>query len=81
MTNRFMQRAIERARGNVRSGRAAPFAALVVRDGEIVAEALTRRSSGATPAAHAEVVAIREACRRLGGNQLTGCELYTTCKP
>ena len=78
--NPFMTRAIELSLANVRAG-GGPFAALVVRDGEVVAEGTNRVTSDNDPTAHAEVVAIREACRALGTFQLTGCDVYTTCEP
>jgi guanine deaminase len=77
----FMARAIELAIENVRSGRGGPFAALVVKDGRVVAEGTNRVTSSNDPTAHAEVVAIRAACAALGGFQLEGCDLYTTCEP
>lgn len=76
-----MRRAIALAAENVRSGRGGPFAALVVKDGRVIAEGINRVTSSNDPTAHAEVVAIREACRALGSFQLTGCDLYTTCEP
>lgn len=76
-----MARAIELAIDNVRSGRGGPFAALVVKDGRVVAEGTNCVTSVNDPTAHAEVVAIREACVALGGFQLDGCDLYTTCEP
>ena len=76
-----MARAIELARENVRSGGGGPFAAVVVKDGAIIAEGTNRVTSTNDPTAHAEVVAIREACRALKHFQLTGCEIYTTCEP
>ena len=76
-----MRRAIELSIENVRSGRGGPFAALVVKDGEILAAGTNLVTSGCDPTAHAEVVAIREACRKLGEFQLAGCEIYTTCEP
>jgi guanine deaminase len=76
-----MSRAIELAVENVRLGRGGPFAALVVKDGAVVAEGVNLVASTNDPTAHAEVVAIRAACRALGGFQLTGCEIYTTCEP
>ncbi len=81
MENRFMARAIELSRENVRSGGGGPFAAVVVKDGAILAEGTNRVTSANDPTAHAEVVAIREACRALNHFQLTGCEIYTTCEP
>ena len=77
----FMQRAIDLAAGNARSGRGGPFAALVVRNSEILAEGTNLVTSTNDPTAHAEVVAIRRACQQLGGFQLTGCDLYTSCEP
>lgn len=76
-----MQRAIALAIENVQSGRGVPFAALVVKDGKVIAEGTNRVTSANDPTAHAEIVAIREACRTLGDFQLHGCDLYTTCEP
>jgi tRNA(Arg) A34 adenosine deaminase TadA len=81
MENRFMRRAIELSIENVRSGKGGPFAALVVKDGEILATGTNLVTTASDPTAHAEVVAIREACRKLGEFQLAGCEIYTTCEP
>ena len=76
-----MRRAIELAEANVRSGAGGPFAAVVVKAGRIVAEGANRVTSTCDPTAHAEVMAIREACRNLQDFQLAGCELYTSCEP
>jgi tRNA(Arg) A34 adenosine deaminase TadA len=81
MDPQFMRMAIELALENVRSGGGGPFAALVVKDGKVVASGVNRVTSTNDPTAHAEVTAIREACRRLGAFQLAGCEIYTTCEP
>ena len=81
MNEDFMQRAITLAIENVRSGRGGPFAALVVKDGKVIAQGTNRVTSANDPTAHAEIVAIREACRALREFQLTGCDLYTTCEP
>src|SRR6202171_4878324 len=81
MPNAFMQEAIKRAVENVRSGRGGPFAAVVVKGGRIIAAGANCVTSNNDPTAHAEVIAIREACRVLGTFQLTGCEIYTTCEP
>ena len=81
MQDRFMARAIELATENVRTGRGGPFAAVVVKDGRIIAEGANRVASSNDPTAHAEIVAIREACRALGNFQLAGCDVYTTCEP
>ncbi len=81
MSEEFMRRAIALAIENVRALRGGPFAALVVKDGRVIAEGTNRVTSSNDPTAHAEVVAIREACRALHDFQLTGCDLYTTCEP
>jgi guanine deaminase len=77
----FMQRAIALATENVTSGAGGPFGAVVVRAGEIVATGVNQVTSTNDPTAHAEVVAIRAACKALGSFQLTGCEVYTSCEP
>jgi guanine deaminase len=81
MSAEFMRRAIALALENVRSGRGGPFAAVIVKDGRIIAEGANCVTSTNDPTAHAEVVAIRAACRALGDFQLGGCDLYTTCEP
>ena len=62
-------------------GSGGPFAALIVKGGRIIAEGTNRVTVSNDPTAHAEVVAIREACRALADFQLTDCDLYTTCEP
>ena len=81
MENRYMARAIELALENVKSGRGGPFAALVVKDGVIIAEGANQVTRTNDPTAHAEVVAIRNACEKLKDFRLTGCDIYTTCEP
>ena len=81
MSQEFMRRAIALAIENVRNGNGGPFAALVVKDGRVIAEGTNRVTSTNDPTAHAEIVAIREACRVLKNFQLTGCDLFTTCEP
>ncbi len=76
-----MQEAIEQAIENVRTGRGGPFGALVVKDGEVVARGANLVTASNDPTAHAEVVAIRKACRSLGSFQLDDCDLYTSCEP
>jgi tRNA(Arg) A34 adenosine deaminase TadA len=76
-----MKRAIALALENVRSGSGGPFAAVIVREERIIAEGTNRVILTNDPTAHAEVVAIREACRFLADFQLSGCDLYTTCEP
>lgn len=81
MPNEFMQRAIALAIENVRSGRGGPFAAVVVKDGNIIAEGANGVTATNDPTAHAEITVIRAACRALGDFQLTGCDIYTSCEP
>ena len=77
----FMQAAIDLSLNSVQSGQGGPFGAVVVKDGQIIAKGSNRVTSTNDPTAHAEVVAIREACRVLQSFQLTGCEIYTSCEP
>jgi len=76
-----MARAIQLSTENVNSGRGGPFGAVVVKDGEIVAEGVNRVTATNDPTAHAEVLAIREACKKLGRFNLAGCEIYSSCEP
>jgi len=77
----FMTAAIEMAIEGVRSGQGGPFGAVVVKEGVIVGKGNNRVTSANDPTAHAEVVAIRDACKNLGDFQLEGCEIYTSCEP
>ncbi len=77
----FMQQAIELATGNVASGRGGPFGAVIVRDGVVVATGANQVTATNDPTAHAEVTAIRNACRELGDFSLAGCVIYTSCEP
>ncbi len=77
----FMLRAIEVSRQSIRSGRGGPFGAVIVKDGAIVAEGRNEVTSALDPTAHAEVQAIRAACRALASFSLAGCEIYTSCEP
>jgi guanine deaminase len=81
VSNAFMQEAIRQAVENVRQGRGGPFGAVVVKDGSVIATGANSVTTTNDPTAHAEVIAIREACRALGTFQLTGCEIYTSCEP
>ncbi len=78
---KFMRRAIELAQNGIDSNSGGPFGALVVKNGEIISEGCNSVTSTNDPTAHAEVVAIRNACEKLGSFQLDGCTLYTSCEP
>jgi len=81
MPAELMRRAIALALENVRTARGGPFAALVAKHGSVIGEGANSVTATNDPTAHAEIVAIRAACRALGTFQLTDCELYTTCEP
>lgn len=76
----LMKRAIELSIGSVNGG-GGPFGAVIVREGEIIAEASNSVTIDNDPTAHAEVNAIRRAARKLGSFDLSGCEIYTSCEP
>jgi tRNA(Arg) A34 adenosine deaminase TadA len=77
----FMRRAIELAQRGVESNDGGPFGCVVVRDAEIIGEGWNQVTSSNDPTAHAEIVAIRDACSRLDAFQLEGCTIYTSCEP
>jgi len=76
----LMRKAIDLSLENVRNN-GGPFGAVIAKDGEIIATGLNRVTSSCDPTAHAEVSAIREAARKLGTFNLSGCEIYTSCEP
>jgi len=76
-----MQEAIRLSLEMMRAGKGGPFGAVVVRDGEIVGRGWNQVTSTNDPTAHAEIVAIREACRKAGAFFLEGAELYASCEP
>lgn len=78
---KFLALAVQLATENVEKLGGGPFGAVIVKDGKIVATGVNRVTAANDPTAHAEVVAIRNACEALGGFQLEGCELYTSCEP
>ena len=78
---KYMLTAIKTAEENFLSGNGGPFGAVVVRNGEIVAVAGNCVTSSNDPTAHAEVVAIREACKKLETFDLSGCEIFASCEP
>ena len=77
----FMRRAIELARQGVENNRGGPFGCVIVKDGEVVGEGCNQVTSANDPTAHAEITAIRDACRKLNSFQLTDCSVYTSCEP
>ena len=81
MSETFMREAIKLSFETMRNNTGGPFGAVVVKDGKIIARGFNRVISTNDPTAHAEVVAIREACKALNDFQLTGCEIYTSCEP
>lgn len=80
MHSEFLQQAVDLACDNVADG-GGPFGALIVKDNRIIASSGNRVTSNLDPTAHAEVMAIRQACQHLGDFQLTDCTLYTSCEP
>jgi tRNA(Arg) A34 adenosine deaminase TadA len=81
MNKKFMQKAIELSIDNVKQNKGGPFGAVVVKDGKIIATGANCVTSDNDPTAHAEVTAIRNACKALGSFQLDDCEIYTSCEP
>jgi guanine deaminase len=77
----FLQEAIALAKEGSEGGLGGPFGCIIVKDGQVVGRGSNRVTSSNDPTAHAEVVAIRDACARLGDYQLNGCDLYTSCEP
>jgi len=78
---KFMQRAIELAERGMDANSGGPFGCVIAKDGEIIGEGCNRVTSTNDPTAHAEIIAIREACQKLGAFQLDGCVVYTSCEP
>ena len=81
MNDQFMAEAIRLSRIKMRANCGGPFGAVIVRRGKIIARGWNQVTSANDPTAHAEVMAIRAACRKLGTFELTGCELYASCEP
>ena len=79
--DRFLQCAIELSEQAVRQQFGGPFGAVIVKDGEIVGEGCNQVTSHNDPTAHAEIVAIRSACQKLGTFRLTGCTIYASTEP
>lgn len=81
MNSKFMREAIRISLAKMRGNHGGPFGAVVVRAGKIVGRGWNRVTATNDPTAHAEVAAIRDACRRLKTFQLDDCELFTSCEP
>jgi guanine deaminase len=81
MEEKFMQAAIELSEYAVREGHGGPFGCVVVKDGQIVGRGWNTVLRDNDPTAHAEIMAIRDACAQLGSHQLQGCDIYTSCEP
>src|SRR5882672_10578112 len=81
MKKTFMREAVRLSLLQMRAGKGGPFGAVVVRKDKIVGRGFNLVTSTNDPTAHAEVVAIRDACKRLKTFQLDDCELYTSCEP
>jgi tRNA(Arg) A34 adenosine deaminase TadA len=77
----FMQEAIELSRAGVENNAGGPFGCVIVKDNKIIGRGHNQVTSTNDPTAHAEIVAIRDACKNLGTFQLEGCEVYTSCEP
>jgi tRNA(Arg) A34 adenosine deaminase TadA len=78
---KFLSEAIKLAVENVKNGNGGPFGAVVVKDGVIIGRGANSVTTANDPTAHAEVVAIRDACKNLGSFQLDGCVVYSSCEP
>ena len=78
---KHMREAIRLSLENVTSGNGGPFGAVIVKNGKIIATGANEVTSSNDPTAHAEVVAIRNACKSLGSFQLDDCEIYCSCEP
>ena len=76
----FMLRAIELSKNGLESGKGGPFGCVIVKDGKIIGEGNNQVTSTNDPTAHAEMVAIRNACKNINSFQLEGCEVYTSCE-
>ena len=77
----FLREAIALSLAGMERGDGGPFGCVIVKDGQVVGRGNNRVTSTNDPTAHAEIVAIREACKQLGDFQLAGCTLYTSCEP
>lgn len=81
MKKEFMLRAVELSRNNMQKGAGGPFGAVIVKNGQIIGEGWNQVTSINDPTAHAEVMAIRDACQKVSNFDLSGSEIYTSCEP
>lgn len=81
MNKNFMNEAISISNKNLEINEGGPFGAVIVKDGEIIGRGNNRVTSSNDPTAHAEIVAIRDACKNIGNFSLDGCDIYTSCEP
>lgn len=81
MDIKFMELAVKLAIDNVLSKSGGPFGAIIVKHGKIIGKGCNHVTTTNDPTAHAEILAIRDACKKLGSFQLDGCEVYTSCEP
>ena len=79
--SKYMKRAIELSRVNMQTDAGGPFGAVIVREGRIIGEGWNKVTSTNDPTAHAEVEAIRDACKKISNFDLSSCEIYTSCEP
>ncbi len=77
----YMKKAVDAALSGMRNNEGGPFGCVIVKNGEIVGKGNNKVTSTNDPTAHAEVTAIRDACKTLNSFQLDGCEIYTSCEP
>lgn len=77
----FLEKAIELSKKGMESGKGGPFGCVIVKNNEIVGQGYNMVTETNDPTAHAEVVAIRNACKMLNTYQLTGCDIYASCEP
>lgn len=81
LDKKFIREAIRLAREGMNKNAGGPFGCVIVKDGHIISGGYNCVTSTNDPTAHAEVTAIREACKKLNSFQLNGCTLYTSCEP
>ncbi len=79
--NRYMKLAVSEAQNGIRSGHGGPFGCVIVRDGKVIGSGHNEVIRQNDPTCHGEMMAIRDACKKLGTHDLRGCELYTTAAP